>query len=60
MAPRPAATALKGQKSRSQGGMVSKRDVYKLYVEEYIGLYLKILKTKGSATPYASFIKAQI
>jgi hypothetical protein len=39
--------------------MVS-RDIYSLYVEEYIGLYLKILKTKGSATPYASFIKAQV
>jgi hypothetical protein len=36
------------------------RDVYSLYVEEYIGLYLKILKTNDSATLYARFIKAQV
>jgi hypothetical protein len=39
--------------------MVS-RDIYSLYVEEYIGLYFKILRTKGSATLYARFIKAQV
>jgi hypothetical protein len=59
MATRQVDSALKGKKSRSQSAMVS-RDIYSLYVEEYIGLYLKILKTNGSARPYARFIKAQI
>jgi hypothetical protein len=35
------------------------RDIYSLYVEEYIGLYLMILKRKARAAPYVSFIKAQ-
>jgi hypothetical protein len=59
MATRHADSVLKGKKSRSQGAMVS-RDINRVYVKEYIYLYFKILKIKGSATPCASFIKAQV